>query len=94
MCALCGTLGMPVHWTENSAEADVRDLLVGKVLAAYGLSLRPWTGGGYIVVRDDGPSELVPSLHAVWALVERASGRPCDPFDPGVTRSITAECAA
>lgn len=93
MCALCGTLGAPLHWTENSAEADVRDRLVGKILFAYGLSLRLWTGGGYIVARDDGPSELVPSLQAVWALAERVSGRPCDPFDTGVTRSITCETA-
>ena len=93
MCALCGNLGGPAHWTEDPGDARLRERLVGRILHGRGLALRTWNGngGGYIVARPDGPSELAPSLSAVWAIAERASGEPSDPLDPALIRSLEGE---
>ena len=91
MCALCGNLGGPAHWTDDSGDARLRERLVGRILKSRGLTLRTWNGGGYIVARHDGPSELAPSLGAVWAIAERASGEPSDPLDPALIRSLEEE---
>jgi hypothetical protein len=58
------------------------------VLGSFDLRLRTWSGAGYIVTRCDGPSELAPSLGAVWAVAERASGAPCDPLDPALIQAL------
>lgn len=91
MCALCSNLGGPTHWTEDPGDVRLRRRLVGRILEGRGLTLRPWNGAGYIVARRDGPSELAPSLGAVWAIAERASGQGPDPLDPALIRSLELE---
>ena len=88
MCAVCGSLGGRVPWTEDPGEAAAREHLVRRILATKRLALRPWPGNGYIVVRDGGASELAPSLDALWAIVERASGRPADPLEPAILEDL------
>lgn len=89
MCVVCGSLGGPVPWTEEPGETAAREYLIRRILSTKGLALRPWQGAGYIVVGYAGASELAPSLAALWAVVERASGGPADPLDPVFLDDLT-----
>jgi hypothetical protein len=82
VCALCGSFGGARHWADDATDASLRERLVSHILAGCDLSLRRWAGGGYIIARPGGPSDLAPSLASVWAVAERASGTACDPLDP------------
>ena len=82
MCAVCGSLDGSSHWAEDARDAVAREHLIRRILATKELGLRPWRGGGYVVVRSGGASELAPSLSSLWAVVDRAAGQPVDPLDP------------
>lgn len=94
MCMLCGALGVGPHWAEKGRDAPalrrerrVRIRLLNRVLGHYGIDAKLW-GGGYMVSRTAGTSERADNLGALWPVVERASGRSCDPLDPTLIAAL------
>jgi hypothetical protein len=93
MCALCGVLGGPPHWTEPAAgaapaarrrERAARVASANRVLAQFAMRLDDWQGSAYMLSTATGKCELVETLGHLWAAAERLSGRPCDPLDPAL----------
>jgi hypothetical protein len=93
MCALCGVLGGPEHWTDAAAGADsaarrreraARVALANRVLAQYAMRLDDWQGSAYMLSTATGKQEMVETLGHLWPAAERLSGRACDPLDPAL----------
>ncbi len=93
MCALCGAFGVAEHWSDGSAKAfrgaerQHRVALANRVLAAYGLSLSDWAGR-YTLNSRTGAATIVDNFGALWPEAERLAGRPCDPLDGDLIRSL------
>lgn len=94
MCMLCGALGMGHHWAEKDRNAPglrrerrVRIRLLKRVLRHYGMDAALWAGG-YRLQPISGPCERADHLGAVWPVVERASGRRCDPLDSALIAAL------
>ncbi len=104
MCALCGILGAPAHWTDEAARPGVftpntdplarrrerarRVRLAGRILRAYGLSISDWQGVSYVLSSATGKTELVADFGHLWPAAERLSGRSCDPLSPDLLRHL------
>jgi hypothetical protein len=98
MCALCGVLGGPGHWTDAAARPGVftlnidaaqrrrershRIVCASRVLAYYGLTLSDWQASSYVLSTATGKTEIVDNLGHLWATAEKLLGSPCDPLDP------------
>lgn len=109
MCALCGVLGGPEHWTDAAPRAGVftrtadplqrrrermaRVACAGRVLAFYRLSLRDWQGTSFVLSSATGKSEIVEDMAHLWAAAEKLLGRPCDPLDPRLIAHLQARDA-
>jgi hypothetical protein len=98
MCVLCGALGGDRHWAEKGRdtparwrERRVRIRLLNRVLGHSGGAARI-RGRGYMLEAAGREPVRVENLGALWAEVERATGRRCDPLDPallaGLRRSV------
>lgn len=102
MCMMCNALVGARHWSDGVGIAHVRRdeqrrrlRLLGAILEHYGLTLKPWSGEGYLLAKDSGATELAGNLPGLWAAVERASNGHCDPLDPGLIAALSdAETAA
>ena len=97
MCALCGVLGGPEHWTDavarpgvftrNTDAASRRRERTSQVAAAnailkhYRVSLADWQGTAFVLSTATGKTEIVDNLGHLWTAVERLTGKPCDPLD-------------
>jgi hypothetical protein len=96
MCALCGVLGGPGHWTDSAsheaafpnraettrrAERQRRVRLANAVLGHYGLALTDWTGASYGLATRTGRTAMVDNLTELWAAAEDLTGGGCDPLD-------------
>jgi hypothetical protein len=106
MCALCGVLGGPGHWTDAAARPGVftrnvdslqrrrerihRVVCAQKVLGLYGLTLSDWQGTSYVLSTATGKTEIVDNLTHLWAAAEKLIGRPCDPLDPALVQRLEA----
>ncbi len=98
MCALCGVLGGPEHWTDAAVRPGVftrnidplqrrrerfhRVACASRVLKLYGLTLSDWQSASFLLSTSTGKTELVDNLGHLWAAAEKLLGRPCDPLDP------------
>lgn len=89
MCSLCGFPPAPGHWTEAGAatahdrlrERFRRVAMLSELLRPLGVQVHD--GGlvpGIQVTGPGGGSTIVPDLQALWAEVERMTGRPFDPL--------------
>lgn len=89
MCAGCGFPSPPGHWTEAGAAtphdrarerfrriAFVQRALRGTGVTAHDDGLVP----GILVAGPGGGTAIVPDLEALWAEVERLTGRAVDPL--------------
>lgn len=70
---------------ERIHRARFADRLVG----FYGLRLRETPGRDYQLSDGKGRSTLVGDLGELWPEAERLAGRPVDPLDHGLVRSLT-----
>jgi hypothetical protein len=92
MCALCGVLGGPEHWTETAGAAPAarrreraaRVAVANRVLAHYAMRLDDWQASAYMLSTATGKRELVETLGHLWSAAERLGGRVCDPLDPAL----------
>ncbi len=90
MCALCGVL-VSDHWAEQGTGRRARILrarLAGRVLEHFGLELREWAGGSYIVADRKGRVALASDLGSLWAAAEKLAGHPLDPLDPSLVAAL------
>src|SRR6266851_4213523 len=97
MCALCGVLGGPEHWTDAVPRPGVftrntdpasrrrermqRVAAVNQILKYYRLTLADWQASAFILSTATGKTELVNDLTHLWIAAERLLGRACDPLD-------------
>ena len=97
MCALCGVLGGPGHWSDAIARDGVytrnhtpqerrreranRIRIANLVLKTYGLKLEDWQSHAYVLRTRTGKSEVFDSLSHLWPMAEKLTGRRCDPLD-------------
>ena len=98
MCALCGVLGGPEHWTDAVVSPGIftrntdpaarrrerlnRVAAANRVLAHYRLTLADWQGSAFVLTTATGKAEIVDNLAHLWMAAERLLGRACDPLDP------------
>ncbi len=89
MCSGCGAPPLPGHWTDagGATPADrlriraARAQMLARVLAPRQVSVRDGLlVPGLTLTGSGGRQVLVPDLEAVWAAVERLTGRPVDPL--------------
>jgi hypothetical protein len=97
MCALCGVLGGPEHWTDAVARPGVftrntdagarrrermnRVAAANRVLSHYRMNLADWQGSAFVLSTATGKTEIVNDLAHLWMAAESLLGRPCDPLD-------------
>jgi len=97
MCALCGVLGGPDHWTDAIARPGIftrntdaaarrrerthRVARANRVLRYYRMTLVDWQGSSFVLSTATGKTEIVNNLSHLWAAAERLLGRKCDPLD-------------
>jgi hypothetical protein len=90
MCALCGVL-LEEHWAEQGGGRRGRAFrveLVKRVLQHYGLTLDDWAGRVYLLRDGKGRAVVVDNLGTLWNDAARIAGRPLDPLDPELVRSL------
>lgn len=90
MCALCGVL-LEEHWAEQGGGRRGRAFrveLVKRVLDHYGLTLDDWAGRVYLLRDRKGRAVVVDNLGALWTDAASLAGRPLDPLDPELVRSL------
>lgn len=90
MCVLCGVL-LSDHWAEQEGGRRARVLRVdfaNRVLSHFGLELRDWAGGVYVLADQKGRSAVVSDLGSLWAEAEKLHGRPLDPLDPALVAAL------
>jgi hypothetical protein len=90
MCALCGVL-LNDHWAEQDGGRRgraVRVALVNRVLDHFGLELGDWAGRVYVLRDRKGGTAVVDNLGVLWTEAARLTGRPLDPLDPELLRSL------
>ena len=90
MCVLCGVL-LNDHWAEQEGGRRgrvFRGRLLNRVLAVYGLSLDDWSGRVWVLRDAKGRAVVVANIGALWAEAEQLAGRPLDPLDPELVRSL------
>src|ERR1700738_1883972 len=97
MCALCGVLGGPEHWTDAIARpgvftrnTDAAARRRGRVkpvgggnrgLSPHRMNLADWQGSAFVLSTATGKTEIVDNLAHLWMASERLLGRSCDPLD-------------
>jgi hypothetical protein len=107
MCALCGVLGGPEHWTDAVARPGVftrntdaaarrrerlhRVAAANRVLKHFGMNLVDWQGNAFLLSTATGKTEIVDNLAHLWLTAERLRGRPCDPLDPALMARLESE---
>jgi hypothetical protein len=90
MCALCGVL-LDDHWAERDGGRRGRALRVGlvnRVLDHFGLRLDDWAGRVYVLRDRKGRSVVVDNLGVLWTEAAALAGRPLDPLDADLVRSL------
>ena len=104
MCALCGALGTPQHWTDAPPGPDLaardadavyrrrerihRVAAANRVLRHYHMTLADWQGSAFVLSSLTGKTEMVENLSHLWPAAERLMGRRCDPLDDALLASL------
>ena len=99
MCEVCAVFGVSEHWADSALVKDLsfpaREIqqariarreqlvLLGGILARYGLTCNDWDGEGYLVEATSGKREIVANLQDLWGAAERLSGHRFDPLEGG-----------
>ncbi len=90
MCALCGIL-LTEHWAEQDGGRRGRAqrvVLLNRVLDHFGLRLDDWAGRVYVLRDRKGSALIVDDLGTLWTSAARLAGRPLDPLDPELVRTL------
>lgn len=74
---------------ERRRERSRRAALARAVLAHYGLKVRDWDGGAYLLSDGKGRTEIVRDLGLLWPAAARLSGRTPDPLDPALMEGLS-----
>lgn len=97
MCSLCAGLGGSRYWTDAAgqdafrrhgrkvtlrSEREERVRLLDRVLGVYGVTIKDWGGNSYLLEDSQGRRQNVYNLAGIWEVLDRMTGRPCDPLDP------------
>ncbi len=103
MCGMCGLWGNTDHWSNpaglpgavagavNVTRARLQQAdAVCAFTRSAGATVRDWGQSSWIVETFAGASEIVDSLGAVWAAVERLTGRPVDPLGLDLIQALEA----
>jgi hypothetical protein len=109
MCALCGVMGGPDHWTDAVDRPGVftrntdsvsrrrermrRVASANRILAHFGMSLADWQGASFLLSTRTGKTEIVDNLVHLWNAAERLLGQPCDPLDAALIALMERELA-
>jgi hypothetical protein len=109
MCALCGVLGGPEHWTDAVPRPGVftrntdpaarrrermkQAAAANRVLQHYGMTMADWQGSAFILSTATGKTEIVDNLVHLWTAAERLLGRPCDPLDADLVALMERDLA-
>lgn len=78
---------------ERRRERARRASLAGTILAHYGLKVRDWDGGAYLLSDGKGRTEIVGDLGALWPAARKLSGRTPDPLDPALMEKLSGGAA-
>lgn len=80
------------HWAEQGSGGArtraFRATALNRVLSHYGLSVRAWAPGAYVLRDRKGGTAVVSDLGALWVEAERLSGAPLDPLDPSLVEAL------
>jgi hypothetical protein len=79
------------HWTEEGGGARTRAFratALNRVLDHFGLSVRAWAAGAYVLRDRKGGTAVVSDLGALWVEAERLYGAPLDPLDPSLVEAL------
>jgi hypothetical protein len=79
------------HWAERDGVGGGRAprvALVNRVLGCFGLRLYDWGGPVYVLRDRKGASADVSDLGSLWVEAARLAGRPLDPLDPVLLRTL------
>lgn len=68
-----------------------RATLANEVLKHYGLRVKDWEGGKYLVSDKKGRSELVQDLGSLWPVAARLAGSPLDPLEPALHETLSRD---
>jgi hypothetical protein len=104
MCSLCGLLGGADHWTDalprgSAAPIDPptrRRLRRERIenanvfLRYFGLSLKDWRGGAYLLSDGRGKTLIVRDLAELCVASTSMLGKPIDPLDARLLDKIEA----
>lgn len=101
MCGLCGVLGASAHWTEGVAlprpvaepwmrrQARLRSVyLANAIVGPLGIQVRDWQGAMILITGATGRSELASGLDDLWPKIEAVLGRPLDPLDSDLLKTL------
>lgn len=107
MCALCGVLAGPGHWSDAIAQDGVysrnhtsqerrreranRIRVANLVLKTYGLKLEDWESNYYVLRTLTGKSEVFDGLNHLWPIAEKLICRSCDPLDEALIAQLERE---
>ena len=106
MCALCGVVGAPEHWTEAHARpgaftpntdptARRRDrarrlVSANRVLCHFGLKLSDWRANAFVLSTRTGKSAIVHGFSKLFPAAEALVGKSLDPLDPALLSKLEA----
>jgi hypothetical protein len=100
MCGLCGVFLTETSWSDAAVgslatgartrrhERLHRVALANRVLRHFGNKVTDWNGASYLVSGPTGQSTIVPSVAAVWPVVERLRRQRIDPLDERLIEAL------
>ncbi|MEO8037734.1 MAG: hypothetical protein ABI794_03140 [Betaproteobacteria bacterium] len=93
MCGLCGVFLTETSWSDapvGTLQAGARTrrherlhrvALANRVLRVFSSKVSDWNGASYLVSGPTGQTAIVPSVAAVWPVVEQLRKVRIDPLD-------------
>lgn len=104
MCGMCGLWGSTDHWSNPArlpgatpGQANMQRVRIQQADAISsftrkaGAVVRDWGQSSWIVENFSGGTEIVDSLGAVWAAVERLTGRSMSPLSLELIQPLEAQ---
>jgi len=100
MCGLCGVFLTETSWSDASVgsmaagartrrhERLHRVALANRVLRLFSSKVTDWNGVSYLVSGPTGQTSIVPSVAAVWPVVEQLRKQRIDPLDERLIEAL------
>ncbi len=106
MCGLCGLWGAKAHWSmrlrqpegSNTRPSSAqrhhdfahRRTVLNRIVREFGVTVREWGNGQWILDHDNGASVMVDDFAAVWSAVESLARRKIDPLSMPLVERLEA----